>query len=248
LCWAFALDDLGDETPIGERPAQLSELFERFDGVFTDAPPALDEPAQVSALRDIVSRLRQVATPEQVHAFRVGNQAYFGGMLWEASNRAGKWVPHESSFLMLRPAAGAVPPFFALVEPLERVTLSEAVKAHPQVLELQRLAGGIVCWINDVLSYEKERKLGDVHNLAIIYEVHRELLPGAALFQAVKLCNAEVDGFLARAAALPSFGAEQDAALARYVAVLGSMIRITRDWTLGSARYAEHDDLARLAG
>ena len=84
-------------------------------------------------------------TPEQVEAFRVGNQAYFGGMLWEANNRAGKWVPHESSFLMLRPAAGAVPPFFALIEPLEQLSLAPAVKAHPQILELQRLAGGIVC-------------------------------------------------------------------------------------------------------
>jgi 5-epi-alpha-selinene synthase len=248
LCWAFALDDLGDETPIGERPAQLSELFELFDGTFTGAPPLVGEPASVRALRDIVVRLRQLATPEQVEAFRVGNQAYFGGMLWEANNRAGKWVPHESSFLMLRPAAGAVPPFFALVEPLEKLQLSAAVKAHPQVLELQRLAGGIVCWINDVLSFEKERTLCDVHNLAIVYEVHRGLAAGAALTQAVKLSNAEVDGFLARAAVLPSFSDQENAALARYIDVLGSMIRITRDWTLGSARYADHDELARLAG
>jgi 5-epi-alpha-selinene synthase len=248
LCWAFALDDLGDETPIGERPAQLASLFEQFDATFTDAPAPADEPAAVAALRDIVERLRQLASPEQVEAFRVGNLAYFGGMLWEANNRAGKWVPHESSFLMLRPAAGAVPPFFALVEPLERLRLSARVKAHPQVLELQRLAGGIVCWINDVLSYEKERKLSDVHNLAIVYEVHRELPPGAALSEAVKLCNAEVDGFLARAAVLPRFSEDEDATLARYIEVLGSMVRITRDWTLGSARYAEEDELARLAG
>jgi len=248
LCWAFALDDLGDETPIGERPGQLSALFELFDGTFTGAPATADEPASVRALRDIVVRLRQIASAEQVEAFRTGNQAYFGGMLWEANNRAGKWVPHESSFLMLRPAAGAVPPFFALVEPLERFTLPAAVKAHPQVHELQRLAGGIVCWINDVLSYEKERKLKDVHNLAIVYEVHRMLPPGAALSQAVKLCNAEVDGFLARAAVRPRFGDEDDAVLARYIDVLGSMIRITRDWTFSSARYAEPDDLARMAG
>ena len=110
------------------------------------------------------------------------------------------------------------------------------------------MAGGIVCWINDVLSYEKERQLGDVHNLAIVYEMHRELAPGAALEQAVRLSNAEVDGFLARAAALPSFSDAENAELARYVDVLGSMIRITRDWTLGSARYAEHDELERLAG
>lgn len=248
LCWAFALDDLGDETPIGERPSQLAELFERFDGTFTGVAPAVDEPPAVTALRDIVSRLRRLASPAEVEAFRVGNQAYFGGMLWEANNRAGKWVPHESSFLMLRPAAGAVPPFFALVEPLERLKLSDAVRAHPQVLELQRLAGGIVCWINDVLSFEKERKLCDVHNLAIVYEVHRTLPPGAALSQAVRLCNAEVDGFLARAAALPCFSDEENASLARYIDVLGSMMRITRDWTLGSARYAEPDQEQRLAG
>jgi len=248
LCWAFALDDLGDETPIGERPSQLAELFELFDGTFTGAEPSLGEPVAVSALRDIVVRLQQFANPAQMQAFRLGNQAYFGGMLWEANNRAGKWVPHESSFLILRPAAGAVPPFFALVEPLEKLTLSAAVKAHPQVLELQRLAGGIVCWINDVLSFEKERKLSDVHNLAIVYEVHRALPPGAALSQAVKLSNAEVDGFLARAAALPTFSEQENRELLRYIAVLGSMIRITRDWTLGSARYAERDELALLAG
>jgi hypothetical protein len=188
-----------------------------------------------------------MATPQQVEDFRVGNQAYFGGMLWEANNRAGKWVPHESSFLLLRPAAGAVPPFSALIEPLEQLELAPRVKAHPQVLELRQLAGGIVCWINDVLSFEKERKLGDVHNLAIVYEVHRWLSPGAALTQAVKLCNAEVDGFMARAAALPSFPEAETATLNRYIGVLSSMIRITREWTLGSARYAAHDELARLA-
>ena len=50
LCWAFALDDLGDETPIGERPSQLADLFERFDSTFTDESPRLDDPASVSAL------------------------------------------------------------------------------------------------------------------------------------------------------------------------------------------------------
>ena len=46
----------------------------------------------------------------------------------------------------------------------------------------------------------------------------------------------------------PRFSDEEDADLARYIDVLGSMIRITRDWTLGSARYAEQDELVRLAG
>ena len=247
ISWAFALDDLGDESDAGRDPTQLADLFDRFDAVF-DGPAQQPESAQVRGFRDIVERLQAIATPTQVEAFRVGNQAYFGGMLWEANNRHGNWVPNESSFLMLRPAAGAVPPFLALVEPLERLTLPESVRRHPHVQELTHLAGGILCWTNDVLSYEKERAQNDVHNLAIVYEVQRGLSPGAALTQAVAFHNAEVDGFLERASALPSFEPDHAQELERYVDILRSMIRVTRDWTLGSARYADGDQLPLAVG
>jgi hypothetical protein len=246
ISWAFVLDDLGDETEAGKDPLRLASLFESFDAVF-DGPAQAAESPQVSAFRDIVERLAAIASAEQLHAFRVGNQAYFGGMLWEANNRQGNWVPNESSFLMLRPAAGAVPPFMALVEPLEHLSLPESVRRHPHVQELTNLAGGILCWTNDVLSYEKERAQNDVHNLAIVYEVQRGLPPGAALTQAVAFHNAEVDGFLARADALPSFDEAHESELRRYIDVLRSMIRVTRDWTLGSARYAEADQLPLAA-
>jgi hypothetical protein len=245
ISWAFALDDLGDETAIGRDPIRLASLFETFDAVF-DGPARTVESASVKGFRSVVSRLSKFATPEQLTAFRTGNLAYFGGMLWEANNRAGSWVPNESSFLLLRPAAGAVPPFMALVEPLERLSLPDKVRSHPHVQELTRLAGGILCWTNDVLSYEKERAQNDVHNLAIVYEVQRGLTPGAALAQAVAFHNAEVDGFMARAATLPALGLDSTSELERYVQVLRSMMRVTLDWTLGSARYAEADQLEVL--
>jgi hypothetical protein len=238
ICWAFLLDDLGDETPAGQRPAQLAALFDRFDEVFRGvAIPAVSD-VSVRALRDIVERLSRVATPGQLEAFFDANRAYFGGMLWEANNRAESYVPDEEAFLLLRPAAGAVPPFFGLIEPLESITLDAEVKSHPSVEALTTLAGRIVCWINDALSYEKERRLGDVHNLAIVYEVRRLLPPGAALSAAVAFSNSEVDEFMHLAATLPSFGSAQDKELGRYVQALGSVMRTTLDWTLGSARYA----------
>jgi hypothetical protein len=245
ISWAFALDDLGDETEIGRDPIRLATLFETFDAVF-DGPAHAVESASVRGFRSVVNRLSKFASAEQLAAFRTGNLAYFGGMLWEANNRAGSWVPNESSFLLLRPAAGAVPPFMALVEPLERLSLPDKTRNHPHVQELTRLAGGILCWTNDVLSYEKERAQNDVHNLAIVYEVQRGLTPGSALAQAVAFHNAEVDGFMARAAALPALALDSTGELERYVQVLCSMMRVTLDWTLGSARYAEADQLESL--
>jgi 5-epi-alpha-selinene synthase len=248
LCWAFALDDYGDETPAGQRPAQLAQAFDSFDSVFRGVtPPNATDPA-VRGLHDIVQRLGRFASAQQMTDFHEANRAYFGGMLWEANNRASGWVPDESTFMTLRPAAGAVPPFFALIEPIEGIVLAPSVKQHPDVQALGRLAGGIVCWVNDVLSYEKEKRLGDVHNLAIVYEEHRGLASGNAIARAVAQNNLEVLEFLERQASLPSFGATQDEQLRRYLNVLGSMMRVTRDWTLGSARYADFDDLPQLAG
>ena len=39
VCWAFALDDLGDETDVGLRPALLARLFESFVGLLGGAGP-----------------------------------------------------------------------------------------------------------------------------------------------------------------------------------------------------------------
>jgi hypothetical protein len=239
LSWAFLLDDLGDETPAGQRPARLAELFDTFDEVFRGVPAKDGDDASVRALRDLVERLSRIGTKAQMEAFFDANRAYFGGMLWEANNRAESYVPDEEAFLLLRPAAGAVPPFFALIELLERIDLHGELESDPSLAALGTLAGRIICWINDVLSYEKERRLGDVHNLAIVYEVRRGLPPGAALALAVKFSNSEVDEFMHLAATLPSLGPGRDAEVGRYVMVLGSIIRTTLDWTLGSARYGE---------
>lgn len=62
-------------------------------------------------------------------------------------------------------------------------------------------------------------------------------MPGAAAWQAIATINSATRDFVQRASALPSFGAEQDAELARYVGVLRAVIRVTLSWTYDSTRY-----------
>lgn len=247
ISWAFRVDDLADETPAGHRPTELIEIFERYEGVFQGASISRRADPSVRALADIVERLARESTPEQLGAFFDANRAYFGAMLWEANNRAQKCVPDEAAFLLLRPAAGAVPPFLQLIEPLNSIRLPLRASRNESIQEMTRLAGRVTCWINDVLSYEKERKAGDVHNLAIVYEEHRNLRPGDALASAVSFANSEIDDFIYLADSLPSFGADLDVEVSRYVRTLQSMMRVTLDWTLGSTRYGLGSD-DRLAG
>jgi hypothetical protein len=237
LAWAFGLDDVGDETAVGQRPERLLKLFDRYEDIFLGRPAGTESSAV--ALSEILDQLSKYATPAQLKAFHEGNRAYFGAMLWEANNRHGGLVPEEGMYVMLRPAAGAVPCFAALIEPVERIELSDDARSHPGLQRLVRLMGGILCFTNDVLSYEKERAKGDVHNLAYIYEHHRGLSPARAVAEAVGFNNASVADFLEEEGKLPSFGAAQDVEVKRYLAVLRSMIRVTLDWTLGSPRYSD---------
>ena len=250
VCWAFALDDIGDETEVGERPARLMELFEGFEHVLQGRNPGASAGPLERGLHEVVQRVSNFTTAEQMEEFLQGNRAYFGGMLWEANNRAHSQVPDETAYLTFRPAAGAVPSFFSLIEPFESIVLAPHVRAHDDVQNLSRLAGGIICWINDVLSYEKERLHGDFHNLVMVYEHHRQLLPGVAALQAIAFVNSGIRDFVTASAKLPSFGQTQDEELKRYLETLRAVIRVTLSWTYDSTRYHEAavESLADPAG
>ena len=45
--------------------------------------------------------------------------------------------------------------------------LAPAVRSHPRVVRLARLAGDIICWTNDLLSYEKEQ----AHDKRVTHDV-----------------------------------------------------------------------------
>ncbi|MFK7990870.1 MAG: hypothetical protein AB8I08_32925 [Sandaracinaceae bacterium] len=237
LTWAYSLDDVGDESETGHHAETLLTLFASFEEVFAGAPPREGESGLVRGLRDVVARLRPLCTESQIRAFHEGNRAYWGAMLWEAKNREDGTVPSEEVFLTLRPAAGAVPPFFALIEPMEQIDLPAAVRGNALFAEIGRLVGRVMCVINDVLSHRKERAYGDVHNLVMVFEAHRGLELGDAVHEVVRFTNGEVARFNELAEALIAHFPEHAAPVARHLDVYRAMMRVTLDWTFGSSRY-----------
>jgi len=138
-----------------------------------------------------------------------------------------------------------VPSFFSLIEPLEGIELTPRVRKHPEVERLARLSGDIICWMNDVLSYEKERAHGDFHNLVMVYEHHRGLPPSIAAQQAIALINSTILDFSSSVKRLPSFGKAEDEQLQRYLDTLRAVIQITLAWTYDSTRYHGGSDPSR---
>jgi len=238
VCWAFALDDVGDETPVGSRPTRLLEFFKDFEQTLENRRLRPGASNLARAFENIWNRAREYTTASQLLEFAEGNRAYFGGMLWEANNRCANIVPDEVSYLTFRPAAGAVPSFFALIEPLERISLNASTRDCPELRELAKMAGNIICWTNDLLSYDKERIHGDVHNLVTVFEKHRGLPPPNAAREVVDLVNTVTGEFIALSESLPNFEAPEREKVATYLQVLRSVIRVTLNWTYESTRYS----------
>jgi hypothetical protein len=237
LCWAFILDDIADETAAGQSPQALAELFQSYMNIFNHNEPLENETAHQLMLRDIISKLSEFMTDEDIANFAMENYEYFSAMLWEANNRYLNWVPGVGTFIALRPAAGAVPPFFTVIEIMGDIRLPDDVKNHPCIQNLVNLASGLVCWINDVLTFSKEKKSGDVHNLVILYEHHYKLSPDEAFNKSLMFCQARIDEYLELSKNRPNFG-EHNGDVEKYITTLNSMIGITFDWTMNSKRYA----------
>jgi hypothetical protein len=96
-----------------------------------------------------------------------------------------------------------------------------------------------VAWFNDIVSLEKELRVGDVHNLVIVLRQEYHLSVQEAVAQAARLFNARMREYVELERRLPSLGVESDARLQRYLAGLRCWVRGNMDWSYESARYGK---------
>jgi Terpene synthase family 2, C-terminal metal binding len=113
------------------------------------------------------------------------------------------------------------------------------VTEQPLVAELRRTGNAIASFANDIFSLRKETLNRDFHNLVIVLEHEEGLTRDAALDRAASIHDAQVRHFIELEASLPSFGAELDQHMKRYVEGMHTWIRANYDWSGVTPRYNE---------
>lgn len=244
--WCLALDDVADESLVGQRPSALGALLAQLLPVLEGRPPQSGASRFAVGLHDLLRRLSMFATASQIHSFCQASSASLGAMLWEADNRSSGRAPDESVYMLLRPTLGWVPALLELLCPVNGIELPQHEPTLSEVSALTRIAGRVVCWVNDVFSYEKERANGDAHNLVIVYERCNGLSSRAAMPRALDLVNQELDTFLAYTELLPELGL-LGRELRRYVSCLETGIGGTLEWFAASPRYGRDSICSRSA-
>ena len=235
--WLFLLDDQCDEAGLGHDPEALGRLHAQFVDVLQGIWPYQDQAPLTHALWDLRTRMLTYAPEGWYGRFSQSVRQYFTANVWEATNRRHGQIPDAASYCAMRLFTSAVYPCLLLIELTEGLRLPPEVCNQPDLQSLAKMTNNVISWANDIVSLEKERLQGDVHNLAIILSHEQKLSLQMAVDRVAVLHDAEVYAFIALAQQLPSFAPRIDTDLQRYILGMRYWMRANLDWSLETVRY-----------
>ena len=239
LVWIFIADDQFEEAGPRKQTELLQELHARLLDILKGAELTDFDTSVQIALRDIRLRLQQLphATSELMLRFVENMTAYFEGVLCEVLNHLQGSVPDLATYMKIRSFTSGVFIYCDLIQIVDRIALPPEVIEHPTVKRLKLATNNVSTWANDIFSLQKEVGEGQTHNLVVVLQHEYQISVQEAVERAVEIHDAEVRTFIELSAQLPSFGAQIDAELQRYISGLRSWMRGCLDWYLETGRY-----------
>ncbi|MDM4719945.1 terpene synthase [Micromonospora sp. WMMA1363] len=241
ISWLFVMDDACDEDGLGVAPTRLAPTVAALLDVLDRhgdprATPATESGPLGEALADLCRRVRLFGPPGLLLRFTSQVRDYLLALLWEAVNREHGRVPAVDEYVQMRRHTGGVQPSFTLTDLAAGGLPGPGRRADPGLVALELLAADLVCWCNDLFSYDKENRAGpDSHNLVTVLAEGSGGDEEAALRAAADRFNRGLSAYLAAEEALSARG---DDALRTVLRSRRNWIRATYDWSQTAARYA----------
>ncbi|GIJ77740.1 hypothetical protein SAMN05443287_111164 [Micromonospora phaseoli] len=238
ISWLFVMDDACDEDGLGSDPTSLAPtvaaLLDVLDRQGGPGPVPAVAGALGLGLADLCRRVRARRRPAVLLRFTAAMRQYLLALLWEAANREHERVPPVDEYVQMRRHTGGVYPSLTLTDLALNGSPPTARRADPGWAALESISADLICWCNDVFSYDKEHQGGpDAHNLITVLtrETGDESL---ALRTAADRFNDRLDAYLS---AEHHLLASHGVAVRRALETRRNWIRATYDWSQAAARY-----------
>ncbi|MGW1548571.1 terpene synthase family protein [Streptomyces sp. NPDC002346] len=244
--WLFLVDDQLDDGYLGRSPERVRDVVTLMrsvvEGTRTGPLPDEDLPAAVVALADLWERTTPNAAAHWLRRFAWHLVTYLTtATTWEAGNRADGVVPSEETYIAKRRHTGAIHVCMDLIEIVAGIEAPESIHNDPRFIVAVETSCNVVCWANDVYSYEKEQVLGEIHNLVHLVRHHRGYGKQQALEHVCVEIATETDRFLAAEAELLMAYPQLSGMLLPYLDGMRSWMRGNLDWSRQTPRYNPAD-------
>nr|BDI63099.1 sesquiterpene synthase [Collybia nuda] len=229
----FVFDELSDEQD-GKDALTLGNIFVN---AMTD--PLWNDQSKFSRMtKEFRSRYTKLAGPNTTARFLKYWESYCAAVITEAELREKGQILDVDSFMELRRDNSAVRLCFGLIEFCFGTDLPDEVFEDPTFLKIYWAAVDLVCWANDVYSYDMEQSKGISGNNIVTVLMHDKNMDLQTAVDYVGTYSKElVDRFMDLQAHLPSWGSAVDSQVALFIKGLGYWVKGNLDWSFETQRY-----------
>lgn len=234
--WLTAFDDVHGEAEGGRDTARLVRRISHCVHVLAGHDePAADDDAGITALRELLHRFRERATPTQYLRLTAHLRDNLFGILWEAHHLDRPDQVTLSDYYAMRPHTVFVRTVMTTAEVVLGYELTEDQRTSAAVRELEKAVAHLAGWINDLASYVKETDRGGRTPLSLptLLIRHRECDLEGAFGLASRMCEDQASTARLRLTELAATGKN---ALADHAHAMEA-VAASYVWHIGHARY-----------
>ncbi|EIN03697.1 terpenoid synthase [Punctularia strigosozonata HHB-11173 SS5] len=229
----FVVDEVSDD--------QDGEDARKTGNVFLNAmrhDDWLDGSALAKMTKDFRTRFLRLAGPACARRFLNHCDKYIEAVSREAEYREHGLVLDVEAFTNLRRENSAIRLCFGLFEAVLGIDLPDYVFEDATFMSLYWAAADMVCWSNDVYSYDMEQAKGLSGNniVTVLMQANGTTLQETSDYIGEYFRDL-MDRFTAKKAMLPSWTPQVDAAVARYVAAMEHWVIGNLIWSFETQRY-----------
>ncbi|KIJ66678.1 hypothetical protein HYDPIDRAFT_85207 [Hydnomerulius pinastri MD-312] len=229
----FVIDDLSDDMD-GEDARDACDTFYQcmLDPEFKDSS------ALAKMTVDFRKRFASRAKPRCFERFLMHFRDYTEAVSKEAELRESGEVLDLPSFVALRRENSAMRVCLTMVEFILGIELPDGVIEDPAFQSIYWAVVDMVCWSNDVYSYNSEQSRGHAGNNIITVLMQEENIGiQEALDHAGVVFTRLMDRYLQDKTCIASWGPKIDADVARYVDAIAHWVIGSLEWSFETPRY-----------
>ncbi|KAI0661547.1 terpenoid synthase [Cubamyces menziesii] len=191
--------------------------------------------------KEFTARLLKHCGPLTYRRFVKHCKDYIEAVAKEAELRERGEVLDLASYQILRRENSAVRFCFGLAGYALGIDLPDEVVEHPTFMAMHLATVDMVCWSNDLYSYNMEQAMGHTGNnvMTVLMQDKGLDLQGAADHVGVHFKNL-IDTFLEAKRTLPTWGKKIDWEVSQYIMAMETWVIGNLNWSFETQRYFGH--------
>ncbi|HVI44858.1 MAG TPA: hypothetical protein VM802_08305 [Chitinophaga sp.] len=227
----FAFDDLYANKNLLQLQVHSNQAIENLQGHHLKHVPNV-----IRAFTALREKLLELTNDQWLQRFILNVQRYFDAMLAEAFISSSGIYPSIRYYTIIRENLVGLYQLVDFLEPERDFVFPTEIVTSPYFCRLRKSAVLIMSWLNDIVSYPKEYRDGEIFNLVLVTAREKGYAIDEAMERAINLHNREIEHFIRICNNPPDFG-EYNREVNRYISDLQFMITGHKVWSELTYRY-----------